>query len=145
MNFPKNLQYSVEARWDHATGGTAEASGYSISYDTPSEYDGNGGAPCPDQLFLASIAGCLMNTFLSFKNRLGAEITDINVHVDAEIKLEDHGYRVKQIDAEITVTSSEDMAEINRRCGELARDYCHITRSIEKAIPMNVKVTVREE
>jgi len=146
MNFPKELEYRVSTRWNGETGGDASIDGHTLSFDTPTEYKGNASAPCPDQLFLVSICGCLMNTFINFKNRLGAETKDIKIDASTRIELIDPaGYRIKGIEATIQVLSTPDDAEINRRCAELARDYCHITKSIEQAIPIKVNTQVLSE
>jgi len=143
MNFTKKLEYAISARWDGETGGAAEIDGRVVSFDTPAEYRGNGSAPCPDQLFLASICGCLMNTFINLKNRLGAETKDIRIEASTRIELTNpEGYRIKDIEAAIKVYSGPDDVEINRRCAEFARDYCHITKSIEPAIPLTVDIQV---
>jgi uncharacterized OsmC-like protein len=143
MNFPKELEYRVRTRWNGETGGDADIEGHTLSFDMPTEYLGNASAPCPDQLFLASICGCLMNTFINFKNRLGAETKDIEIDASTRIELTNPaGYRIKNIIANIKVLSEPDDAEFNKRCAELARDYCHITKSIEQAIPTKVNIQV---
>ena len=143
MNFTKKLEYTISTRWNGETGGAAEIDGHVLSFDTPTEYQGNASAPCPDQLFLASICGCLMNTFINLKNRLGAETKDLKIDASTKIELTDPaGYRIKSIEATIQVYSEPDNAEINRRCAEFARDYCHITKSIEQAVPITVNIQV---
>ena len=143
MNFAKKLEYTISSRWNGETGGAAEIDGHVISFDTPTEYRGNASAPCPDHLFLASICGCLMNTFINLKNRLGAETKDIEIGASTKIELTNQeGYRMKGIEAAIKVYSDPDNAEINKRCAEFARDYCHITKSIEQAVPITVNIQV---
>ena len=64
MRLKERLLYTAEAQWDKETGGKVTANGFKVSFDTPEDYGGSERHPCPDQLFLASITGCLMNTFL---------------------------------------------------------------------------------
>ena len=143
MRLKERLHYSAEALWDKETGGEVTANGFKISFDTPQDYGGNEGHPCPDQLFLASITGCLMNTFLYYRAHLGVETIDIKIGAEAEIQLVNPlGYRVKGIEAHIQVWSTEDEADLNTTCAERARDFCHLTKSIEDAIPINVTITV---
>jgi len=145
MRLKERLHYSAEANWDGETGGEVTANGFKVSFDTPKEYGGNERHPCPDQLFLASITGCLMNTFLYYRSHLGAETEDLKISADAEIELVNPlGYRIKGIDAHIQVWSSEEETELNRTCAERARDYCHLTKSIEGAIPVKVLITVHK-
>lgn len=145
MRLKEKLHYHAYSRWDKETGGTADTGGFNIPYDTPGEYDGKETAPCPDQLFLASITGCLMNTFLYYKNILGAETLDINVDADAEVTLmSPYGYRMTSIDIKIEIESDEENLEFNRKCAENARDFCHITKSIEASIPLRVIIEITE-
>ena len=146
MRLKERLHYTAQAQWDKETGGEATANGFKVSFDTPRDHGGNQRHPCPDQLFLASITGCLMNTYLYYRTHLGAETQDIKIDAEAEIQLMNpHGYRVKAIDAHIQVWSTEEEADLNTTCAERARDYCHLTKSIEPAIPINVTITVHQQ
>ena len=146
MRLKERLHYSAEAQWDKETGGEVTSKDFKISFDTPRDHGGNERYPCPDQLFLASITGCLMNTFLYYRVHLGAETRDIKISAGAETQLVNPlGYRVKGIDAHIQVWSTEEEADLNRTCAERARDYCHLTKSIEGSIPINVTITVHGE
>ena len=144
--YPRELEYSVEARWDGSTGGIAEAGGFKVDFDAPSQYGGRGQAPCPDQLFLAALGGCLLNTFNSFRDRLGVEAMDASVRASCKVELlSGSGYRVTSVLAEIRVVSAPGMESLNRRCAELAVEHCHLTRSIEAAVPVRCVVSVESE
>lgn len=145
MRLNEKLHYHAYSSWDKKTGGTADTGNFAVSFDTPEDYEGNETAPCPDQLFLASLTGCLMNTFLYYKNQLGAETMDIKVDADAEITLRTpYGYRITSIDFRITINSDEDNLELNQTCAERARDYCHLTKSIETAIPLTIDISIND-
>lgn len=146
MRLKERLHYAAEAQWDREMGGEVSANGFKVSFDTPRDYGGNERHPCPDQLFLASITGCLMNTFLYYKSHLGARTRDIKISAEAEIQLVNPlGYRFKGIEIHIKVWSTEEEANLNRTCAERARDYCHLTKSIEEAIPINITITVHDD
>jgi len=145
--YPRELEYSVTATWDGYTGGSADAGGFEVGFDAPHEYGGRGSAPCPDQLFLAALGGCLLNTFTSFRDRLGAEAVGASVAASCRVELRDHeGYRVTGVSAVMRVVSPPGMEKLNRRCAELALESCHLTRSIEAAIPVScaIEVEVRQ-
>ncbi len=145
MKLKEKLHYHAYSKWDKESGGVADTGNFLIPFDTPEEYNGRETSPCPDQLFLASLTGCLLNTFLYYKNELGAETLDIQVDADAEITLMSPiGYRMTGIDIRIKVESSEDYLELNKTCAERARDFCHLTKSIEEAIPITVTIEIKE-
>jgi len=126
MRLKKHLHYAAEAKWNHMTGGTAKLDGFTQPFDTPREYDGNEAAPCPDQLFTASLAGCIINTFNYYRRMLDAET-------------------ITGIDIDIHVWSDPENHELNQRCAQRATEYCHLTKSIEQAIPTTTKITLHIE
>jgi len=143
MRLKKRLQYSAEARWDHKTGGTAQMGEFKQRFDTPQEFDGRETAPCPDQLFMASLAGCIINTFNYYRMMLDVETIDFTVKVSSTIELTKlEGYRIKEIDVEINVWSDEENLELNKKCATRAKEYCHITKSIEPAIPIRSMINL---
>lgn len=141
--YPREMSYEAEAVWDGLTGGNVAVGEYNVSFDTPQEYGGRGSAPCPDQLLLSAIGGCLLNTFLSFRGRLGAATRSVKIQTACSVELmSPDGYRLTRVSAVIRVAPEEGDEDRNRRCAELAREYCHITRSIEPAVPVEVEIVV---
>ncbi len=141
MRLKKHLTYSARTEWDNETGGTAQIQEFTQKFDTPLEYGGNGSAPCPDQLFMASLGGCIINTFNYYRNMLDVSTLDLRVNVSSDIVLTDlNGYRVTGISIDIQVWSDVDNLELNQKCAERARDYCHLTKSIEDAIPIETSI-----
>jgi organic hydroperoxide reductase OsmC/OhrA len=140
MKFPEKLHYSITSKWDQGTGGVASTGKFNIRFDTPEEFGGLEKSPCPDHLFLSSICGCLINTFLSFKRRFNAETEDMSVESEMSISYDDKtGYRIDDIYVKFKIESSEVHLPMNRKCAELAHKFCHITRSID-SIPINLDI-----
>jgi organic hydroperoxide reductase OsmC/OhrA len=146
MRLKRHLHYTAEAKWNHMTGGTAQLDGFTQPFDTPREYDGNETAPCPDQLFTASLAGCIINTFNYYRRMLDAETRDLTVNTSMDIDLDDtSGYKVTAINIDIHVWSDPENQELNQRCAQRATEYCHLTKSIEQVIPTTTKITLHVE
>jgi len=146
MRLKRHLHYKAEAEWDHETGGTARLDAFTQQFDTPREHGGNETAPCPDQLFMASLAGCIVNTFNYYRVMLEAETRDLKVNASMDIELTDtDGYRVTGIDIDMHVWSNRENEELNRRCAERATRYCHLTRSFEHDIPTTTETTIHVE
>ena len=142
--YPDKIDYAVSAVWDGNTGGAVDADGYQVGFDATEVFHGKGRAPCPDQLFLTSISGCLMTTLISFKNRMGAEAQDIRISSKADIELQGNAYRITGIECIISIVASEENYDAVKRSAELAIEYCHITRSIESAIPMTFEIQISD-
>ena len=141
MRLKKHLKYSAKAKWNHETGGTATLNGFTQDFDAPKEYGGNETAPCPDQLFMTSIAGCIINTFNYYRKMLNVETKDLKVKVSSNVELtETNGYRITGIDICMQVWSNQEYSELNKKCAKRAIEYCHLTKSIEHAIPITNKI-----
>ena len=146
MRLKRHLHYAAEAEWDHETGGTAQLDGFTQRFDTPREHGGKETAPCPDQLFTTSLAGCIIDTFNYYRVMLEAETIDFKVNVSMDIELTDtDGYRVTGIDIDVQVWSDQENKELNQRIAERATKYCHLTKSIEPAIPTTTEITLHVE
>jgi uncharacterized OsmC-like protein len=137
--------HKATSKWDGKTGGIATSTGgYTIVYDTPKTYGGNEEGICPDEVFLASLVGCLNNTFLDFQRRFEMELVSIELNAKSTSKFGSEGYSITKIEIYGEVVVGEDELETGERCVELMKTYCHISSSIKDCIPFEYSITVRE-
>jgi len=141
----KILNYEARGIWDRKTGGRIRFPGLpDVRFDTPISFGGLGAYACADQLFLSSLAACLITTFLFFKRKLRFTPISVEANVKARIALvRGRGYRFSGIKADLLVFSKTDDLVVARRCADLAIAYCHLTRTIGEVVPMRVKSRVR--
>ncbi|MFX0195458.1 MAG: OsmC family protein [Candidatus Hodarchaeota archaeon] len=143
LKYPKNLEFQINAKWDGQLGGIVEAKqGYHLKFDIPHTFGGPGQAFCPDELFLASIAGCLLNTFLHFQERIELEMKAFLIQVGAEVEFERDKYRIIKIKVDGTLTIKEGNEDLGTKCLQLAKDYCHISRSLTPCIPIEYHIGI---
>ena len=143
LKYPKNLEFQIDAKWDGQLGGFVEVKqGYHLKFDIPHTFGGPGQAFCPDELFLASIAGCLINTFLHFQERIDLEMEAFSFQVRAEVKFERDKYRIIKIKVNGTLTIREGNEDLGEKCLQLAKDYCHITSSLAPCIPIEFHIGI---
>ncbi len=142
---PEVYKYSVFVEWDGLTGGEARTNQHHLSFDMPKEFKGLGRSFCPDELLLSAVGGCLLTTFLHFKERFKLPLRKFRVDVRGEVKLMDEGYRITSVEAKIEASAPEEEVERVKRFIELAKEYCHITRSLERCIAITVDVMVSSE
>lgn len=141
VRLPQHSEYWVHVVWDGETGGLAEAKEHRVRLDTSREFGGLGRSLCPDELFLTSIAGCLLTTTLYFKNKFRVDMNEIRVEATLTIDLMGReGYRITGVKAHMRA-KGEDREKV-KKCIETAKEYCHITRSIEKSIPIEITIEV---
>ncbi|HIE23855.1 MAG TPA: OsmC family peroxiredoxin [Candidatus Korarchaeota archaeon] len=134
-----NLKFRVEIKWDGKAGALmSTGSGNILSIDTPKDFGGFGAAPCPDELFIASISGCILTTFLWFIRKRGVQIVDMRLEAETEIELVKGAYSIKGIKIKAQIRASREQAEGAKKCLDLAIRYCHISRSIERCVPVEI-------
>ena len=114
-----------------------------MKMDAHPEFGGEGKQPCPDELFLASIGGCLLTTFLYVRRKLKLPLVDLKISVGGELRLEGpEGYRLTSMDATIYVKTNKGQESRAEECVKLTRNFCHLTRLIEKAVPFELSAKI---
>jgi uncharacterized OsmC-like protein len=110
----------------------------------PLEFGGKNRFPCPDDLFFSAIGGCILTTFLYFKNKIKLNLRDLRIVVQGKVNsVGAKGYRIMGIEVFINVETDEREKSKAEKCVELAKDYCHLTRSIEQGIPIKILYDVK--
>jgi putative redox protein len=139
-----NWKGNVTLLWDGESGGEVNVGDHpSLRLDTPVEYGGKGRYPCPDELFLAAIGGCLLTTFLYFKRKLSLNIVDLKISVDGNVSsVGPEGFRIDDVNAVLHIITSKIEKSKAKKCTELTRKFCHITRTLEKVVPIKIIVKI---
>lgn len=144
--YPKLMTFDAESAWDGKTGGTATISeGQKIIFDTPETFGGLGQGMCPDELFVSSILGCLNNTFLDFQRRFDFQLVSMKLQGKATVKFDGTGYAVTGVTISGQIVVEKGELGIGKRCLELMKVYCHLTRTLQNCIPFQFDISVSEE
>ncbi len=143
--YPEKIEYHSSSEWDGRTGGTATVTGdRSIVYDTPETYGGRGEGICPDELFVTAVLGCLNNTFLDFQRKFEMDLKELSLKGKATAIFDGNGYKITGVAISGKVLVGEDELATGKRCVELMKEYCHLTRTIKDCIPFEYDITVEE-
>jgi uncharacterized OsmC-like protein len=135
----EDLKFQANLVWDGESGGEVSVGKFQgLKLDMPVEFGGNGRYPCPDELFLSAVAGCLLTTFLYFKKKMNVHVTGFRISISATLHGGREGYRLAGMEATIFAEAKKSNELGLRRCIELARRYCHLTRTLEKAVPIRI-------
>jgi len=141
---PEHLVFEVNSKWDGETGGklTAKSSGYELQFDMPTEWGGQSRALCPDEIFLSSIAGCITTTFVYFCRKMKFQPLEFSLKVteDVDFVQEVRAYRLTSITISADIVCEEGEERLGEKCFQFATDFCHVTKSIEECIPINVNL-----
>ena len=107
-----------------------------------------GGAKGPNASAIlgAAVGNCLAASLLFCLRRSRVEVADAEVKVDVHVARSEKGrLRITGVDVAITpaLAPGHDPAKYER-CLELFEDFCVITQSVRKGIPVEVKVNPRQ-
>jgi len=129
------LSFRADLAWNGSTGARVIlGSSSSLSIDMLPEFGGKGEGFCPDELFFASIGGCLLETFLFVQKKLRLDLAGLRVVVIGEVGHPDaRGYELISIKAIFHIKTSSASVVKAEECVRLTRDFCHLTRLIEKS------------
>jgi uncharacterized OsmC-like protein len=127
---------NIGLTWDGQSGAEVKiGTTHTLRLDLPLEFGGMGRYPCPNELFFASIGGCLLIEFLYFKNKLNFTLMGLQVDVEGTEEMSGlEGYRITRIKATLTVKTIESDQDEAETCVELTKKYCPLTRTLEKAV-----------
>jgi organic hydroperoxide reductase OsmC/OhrA len=139
------LEYNIRLLWDEESGGEAYIRNFPpLQFDMPTDFGGKSRFPCPDELFFSAIGGCLVTTFLYFKNRLELNLLGLRVSVQGTVdSVGLKGYRIKNIKTALSIEVDAEETVKAEKCAELAKEFCHLTRSLELGISIEVQHEIK--
>jgi len=112
---------------------------------TPPEFGGPEQTWCPEELFVTSIAGCLMSTFLYFAERFGLSLTAYSSTSKGMLEKTSQGLRFTGVEVGIEIVLEDDeslkKAEALRLKEKLER-YCPVSASLN--CPISIQMELRK-
>jgi len=132
--------YKIKVEWTEDKKGMVEKDdGKKIEISTPPDFGGPSGYWSPEELFVSSIASCLMTSFLYFVLKNNVKLISYENKATGKVeKIEKKGYVFTDVEVEVAakVDKNEDMDKIKTFLA-LAKKYCLISNST------NVKISVK--
>ena len=111
-----------------------------IVFDEPPPL-GEGSGPNAAAVLAAAVGDCLAASFVFCLRKVRLEPVDLTASVVAHIGRNAQGrFRVTGIDVELNPQLLEGDKDRERRCADLFQDFCMVTESVRRGIPVNVKV-----
>ena len=102
---------------------------------------GEGSGPNAAAVLAAAVGDCLAASFVFCLRKVRLEHVDLTASVVAHIGRNAQGrFRVTGIDVELNPQLLEGDKDRERRCADLFQDFCMVTESVRRGIPVNVKV-----
>lgn len=111
-----------------------------LFFDEP-EPLGDGAAPSAAAVLGAAIGNCLSSSLVFCMRKSRLEVLDMTTRVVTHIARNEQGrFRITGIDVEIKPQLTAPDADRFHRCEQLFEDYCIVTESVRRGIPVTVKV-----
>ena len=128
----QNYEFKVQFDWDHLAPMIVDES----------EPLGQRKGPNPSRLLAVAVGDCLSASLLFCLNKAKMNVADVKTGVRGELVRNDKGrLRVGKIDVRIAVELQDGQYDRINRCLDLFEDYCVVTASVRKGIPVHVVVT----
>jgi organic hydroperoxide reductase OsmC/OhrA len=111
-----------------------------IVFDEPPPL-GEGSGQNAAAVLAAAVGNCLAASFVFCLRKVRLEPIDITANVVAHVERNGQGrFRVTGIDVELNPELLEGDKARQERCEELFEDFCVVTESVRRGIPVNVKI-----
>ncbi len=124
--------------------GTAD-SGFTIPLDAKEESGGMGTGFMPMELMAMSLAGCTSMDVISIMSKKRQDVTDFEVHVDADRAEEHPKVFTKAVIEYIFIGKGIDEKAVRRSIELSAERYCPAQGMLGKLIPIDLKYKIYED
>ena len=111
-----------------------------VVFDEPPPL-GEGTGPNAATVLAAAIADCLAASFAFCLRKVRLEPVDMTASAVAHVTRNEQGrFRISGIDVELTPQVLETDRPRLERCERLFEDFCIVTESVRRGIPVDVKI-----
>lgn len=112
-----------------------------LTLDEPAPLGENQG-PNASRVVGAAVGHCLASSLLFCLGKARVPVADLGVRVEGTVARNDEG-RLRITELRVTITPTVPMGDQERmqRCLGLFEDFCTVSASVRKGIPIHVEVT----
>ncbi|MEM4726952.1 MAG: OsmC family protein [Candidatus Bathyarchaeia archaeon] len=105
---------------------------------------GEGSGPNASMLLAAAVGNCLSASLLYCLRRSRVEVSKLEARVEGVLARNERGrWRVKELSVELNPIIEGDHQKEMERCIGIFEDFCIVTESIRKGIPVKVKINYK--
>ncbi len=103
---------------------------------------GRAEGPNPARVLAAAIGGCLAASLQFCLQKSRIEVQDLDTQIDVMLDRNERGrLRITGIAVRLAPTVAPEVRDRVNRCNELFEDFCIVTESVRRGIPITVDVT----
>ena len=137
-------EYHASVSWASEKKGLVSAEGLpTLEVAIPPEFRGHEGIWSPEHLLVASVASCIMNTFLAIADASKFSFSGYESSARGILEKTDSGYQFTTIEIEVGLTVSEEQAVPKGvRLLQKAEENCFVSNSVKATVTLNPSVKV---
>ena len=110
------------------------------------EFGGSDQILNPEEMFVAAINSCLMNTFFYFTQKFKIETLSYNSHASGQLEKQSNGFRFTNVEVRAKVQLPEEkFTEKTQETGILAEKYCLVSRSVACPVDYKLEIEIKEK
>ncbi len=131
----KTFSYYANVDWEKEKQGFLKGGFKDVQVACPPEFGGPGGIISPEDLFVASIAVCLMATFVNRCARHGIELVSYESKNEGFMEFDGEAYQITKIWLRPTIKIGDNSKlELAKRLLQEAERVCPVGRSVKSEI-----------
>jgi uncharacterized OsmC-like protein len=102
---------------------------------------GKGDGPNPTRMLLAAVGHCLSASLLFCLSKAHIDVGDVTTTATARLERNEKGrWRIEDLHVTIQHAADAETAKRMERCLALFEDFCVVTESVRRGIPVRVEV-----
>jgi uncharacterized OsmC-like protein len=123
---------------------------FRVKFDSPripdlvideAEPVGRSAGPNPSRLLSAAVAHCLSSSLMFCLARSRISVNDLTASVETLIRRNEKGrWRVAGLKVKLSPSMNADDLPRSKQCLEIFEDFCILTQSVRKGIPVDVDI-----
>lgn len=136
MSLLNSYSYEVTLEWTGRRAGKASVPGFpALEISAPPEFSGEAGKWTPEHLLVASVASCLMTTFLAIASLSRLEVVGYRSKAVARLeKVPGEGYRFTEITLLPQITVGSPGLEKAEKALRQAEKHCFVSNSLRATV-----------
>ncbi|MGQ9722876.1 MAG: OsmC family protein [Candidatus Jordarchaeum sp.] len=143
----KSKFFEADIWWQHQFKFKAELDGYHKIEIDELEPHGTDSAPNPADYLLLAIGGCLSSSLIFSIIKFDISLKKMHAKVRGKYTRVNERVRIEKVDVVLNVEPSteNDLEEMREWCIYVFRNFCIISESIRKGLPIGVTLKIGDE
>ncbi len=144
---PKSKFFEADIWWQHQLKFKAKLDGFHEVEIDELEPHGTDSAPNPADYFLLAVGGCLSSSFIFSLSKFDVSLKKMHAKVRGKYTRVNERVRIERVDVvlEVEPSTERDLQEMKEWCIGVFRNFCIISESIRKGLPIGVTLKIGNE